>query len=83
MSTTKPARLGPNEQINIREEYNRKIAELSQDSTAAYSRAASLQTGFSPLVRGFMQIQEQRISRVGCANPAAYYYNSDPDPDEL
>lgn len=68
-----------NEQINIREEYNRKVAELSQESAAAYNRAGLLQAGYSPLVRSFMQLQEQRISGTGCRNAGPYYYNSDPD----
>jgi hypothetical protein len=71
------------EQINIRADYNRKLDELNQESTAAYGRVGSLQMGYSPLIRGFMQVQEMRVARINCVSPYQNRYYGDPgDPNE-
>lgn len=72
------------EQISIREDYNRKVAELGQEFQTEYGRSSLLEARYSPLVRSFMQLQEQRIARASCMNSEPYGDNSDPDdPDEL
>jgi hypothetical protein len=73
-----------NEQINIREEYNRKLAELGNRTTAAYQRMDSLQAGYSVLTKSFMSMQELRVMQSSCMNPEANPYrpNPDYDPDE-
>ncbi|HKW87674.1 MAG TPA: hypothetical protein VJN21_02855 [Candidatus Acidoferrales bacterium] len=73
------------EQINIREEYNRKTAELGQEFQAEYARAGLLEGQYPPLTRGFMQVQEQRMTQMNCVSPNQnrYRYNSYPnDPNE-
>lgn len=67
------------EQISIREDYNRKVAELGQEFQAEYGRASMLEAKWTPLVRGFMQLQERRITSTGCVSPVQYRYNADPE----
>lgn len=72
-----------NEQINIRQEFNRKYDALTQESSAAQNEIAPLQAGYSVLVRSFMRVQESRIGQMSCTNPERDRGESDPDdPDE-
>lgn len=66
------------EQISIREEYNRKVAELGQEFQAEYGRASMMEFKYAPLVRGFMQLQERRVAQTGCVNSVPYRYYVDP-----
>lgn len=71
-------------QISIRERYNAKLSDANQAVMAEYSRASSLESTYSPLVRRFMEMQVLRIMQSACVNPDAYqrpYYNSDDDPE--
>lgn len=70
------------QQIDIREQYSRKLREADDEVTAAYSRGNSLEGSYSPLVRNFMQMQVLRIMQAACTNPDANYRNYSDDPNE-
>jgi hypothetical protein len=71
------------QQINIREEYNRKLNAANQDVVAAYRQLTPLQAPYSPMVRSFMQAQVLRVMQSGCSSPDSTPRNYDPDdPDE-
>lgn len=55
-----------NEQINIREQYNRKLQALNQDTTETYSRMTPLQAKYSRMVAAFMSIQVSRVMGSRC-----------------
>ena len=67
------------QQINIREEYNRQLNAANQDAVAAYSRMTPLQAQYSSLVASFMSIQVSRIMQANCSRPNSNNYNAYPD----
>lgn len=71
------------QQINIREEYNRRLNAANQDAVATYSRMTPLEAQYSSLVASFMSIQVSRIMQANCNNPNSNNYNPDPvDPND-
>src|SRR5215469_2651430 len=71
------------QQIDIRERYNARLAEANQVVTAEYGRTSAMEASYSPLVRRFMEMQVLRIMQSVCMNQEIYrrnYYPSD-DPE--
>lgn len=70
-----------NEQINIREEYNRKLQALNQETTETYGRMTPLQAKYSRMVAAFMSMQVSRVMASRCdhlgsaSNYPNYYPN--------
>jgi hypothetical protein len=54
------------EQINIREEYNRKLQALNKETTDAYGSMTPLQAKYSRMVAEFMSIQVSRVMQSRC-----------------
>lgn len=62
-----------NEQINIREEYNRKLQALNQETTETYSRMTPLQAKYSRMVAQFMSMQVSRVMASRCDHLGSTY----------
>lgn len=69
------------QQIDIREEYTRKLKDVNDDITAEYGRMSSMQSRYSPMVSRFMQMQVLRIMTTNC--PGSPYGNRYYDPDDF
>lgn len=67
------------QQIDIREEYTRKLKDVNDDITAEYGRMSSMQSRYSPMVSRFMQMQVLRIMRTNCPGSPYGYYSDDPE----
>ncbi len=68
------------QQIDIREEYTRKLKDVNDEVTAEYGRMNSMQANYSPLVSRFMYTQVMRIMTSNC--PSSQYENRYYDPDD-
>lgn len=67
------------QQIDIREEYTRKLKDVNDDITAEYGRMSSMQSRYSPMVSRFMQMQVLRIMTTSCPGSPYGYYSNDPE----
>ena len=67
------------QQIDIREEYTRKLKDVNDDITAEYGRMSSMQSRYSPMVSRFMQMQVLRIMTTSCPGSPYGYYSDDPE----
>ncbi|HXT87225.1 MAG TPA: hypothetical protein VN745_09395 [Verrucomicrobiae bacterium] len=67
------------QQIDIREEYTRKLKDVNDDITAEYGRMSSMQSRYSPLVSRFMYTQVLRIMTSQCPGSQYGYYSNDPE----
>lgn len=67
------------QQINIREQYNRQLNAANQNAVATYSRMTPLQAQYSSLVASFMSVQVSRIMQANCSGRNSNNYSADPD----
>ena len=67
------------QQIDIREEYTRKLKDANDDITAEYGRMSSMQSRYSPMVSRFMYTQVLRIMTSPCPGSHYGYYSDDPE----
>jgi hypothetical protein len=70
------------EQINIREEYNRKLQALNQETTATYARMPPLQAKHPKLVAEFMSMQATRVMQLSCGGSGSRSYPDTTDPND-
>lgn len=67
------------QQIDIREEYTRKLKDVNDDITAEYGRMNSMQANYSSMVSRFMYTQVLRIMTSSCPGSPYGYYSNDPE----
>lgn len=67
------------QQIDIREEYTRKLKDVNDDITAEYGRMSSMQANYSQMVSRFMYMQVLRIMTSRCPGSEYGYYSDDPE----